>query len=402
MLVATGTPGQMSLAFDKDLTAVVGVAQPTNAVQRWTGNAWQPVSPLRPQGSLRASAAYHAGRGVTVVLEVPAFPTAGHTWEWDGRSWRRSAVTPSALNGTQSALAYDAACQHVVGFGGSAASETWLYKTGWQSIGSGTQPAPRNAHAMTYDAAREAIVVYGGNSEQVVWQLEGPCDAKEWKVYSATGPGPRAGTELVYDPVRKVSVLFGGGPTPSDDTWEWDGSVWRQVMTATRPPPRLHHAMAFDPRSRTIVMHGGIAGTERYSDTWHYDGTDWTKLPVLVAPEPPRSEMPMTIDVTGSLVMFGGNSQAPSSNLDVTRLRAESTETPLEPCALADDDRDVDGLKGCADPDCGLRCKPDCLLGDPTCTESRCGDDTCESPREDYLLCPECTPTSSRPASSSR
>ncbi len=60
-------------------------------------------------------------------------------------------------------------------------------------------------------------------------------------------------------------------------------------------------------------------------------------------------------------------------------------------------DFDDDGLTGCADPDCFGRCYPTCstTYSGPCdrATGPRCGDATCDTAFEDYLLCPrDCPP----------
>jgi hypothetical protein len=55
-------------------------------------------------------------------------------------------------------------------------------------------------------------------------------------------------------------------------------------------------------------------------------------------------------------------------------------------------DFDLDGVKGCADPDCGGICDPLCDgLGVCTGTRPRCGDGVCDPVFESWLNCPDCT-----------
>lgn len=65
----------------------------------------------------------------------------------------------------------------------------------------------------------------------------------------------------------------------------------------------------------------------------------------------------------------------------------------IERCSDASEDRDLDGLAGCEDPDCFGRCEPLCPAGAFTgCTSPRCGDGTCDPRREDRHICPQdCT-----------
>jgi hypothetical protein len=97
--------------------------------------------------------------------------------------------------------------------------------------------------------------------------------------------------------------------------------------------------------------------------------------------------MAMASDATGGLVAIGGAGFADSALNEVLRLSSELSTEPHERCLVAAEDSDGDGLAGCADPDCWLRCNPACAPG-ASCIGPRCGDGTCHGPREDYLICP--------------
>ena len=83
----------------------------------------------------------------------------------------------------------------------------------------------------------------------------------------------------------QVAHHFGGlnGEGSSDETWEWNGSLWSQLLPAVRPPARSHHAMAFDVNRNRIVLFGGVptgpAATTPLGDFWEWDGTTWTQIP---------------------------------------------------------------------------------------------------------------------------
>ncbi len=91
---------------------------------------------------------------------------------------------------------------------------------------------------------------------------------------------------MAYDPVRGRVVLFGGviGATPLGDTWEWDGSRWRQVNPTSAPSPRLRHAMAFDPVQNKVLLFGGGPTSMPLAETWSWDGTSWVMARPAVTP----------------------------------------------------------------------------------------------------------------------
>lgn len=180
-------------------------------------------------------------------------------------------------------------------------------------------PLPRHSHAMVYDSVREVVVLFGGlnggNSRDSVefgdtWEWDGTA----WKQVADTGPSPRMGHAMVYDSIRGVTVLFGRGG--STDTWEWDGVAWTQVADKG-PSVRGRHGMAFDSLRGVTVLFGGIP--RELGDTWEWDGVAWTKVSdtgTVGRPQPEavydpgpvgRSRLAMAYDpIRGVTVLFGG------------------------------------------------------------------------------------------------
>jgi hypothetical protein len=72
--------------------------------------------------------------------------------------------------------------------------------------------------------------------------------------------------------MRSRVVLFGGGTAPDvfNDTWEFDGTDWMQLVTGSSPPARTVHDIVCDTRRNRIVLFGGRGGSsdELLSDTW--------------------------------------------------------------------------------------------------------------------------------------
>lgn len=99
---------------------------------------------------------------------------------------------------------------------------------------------------------------------------------------------------MAFDPIRGRTVLFSGGdldgPPAVQETWEWDGSTWRNVQPLPpRPPARLHSMMAFDPSRGKVVLFGGATdtqGTTVFDDTWTWDGTTWVPISTGARPTP--------------------------------------------------------------------------------------------------------------------
>lgn len=107
---------------------------------------------------------------------------------------------------------------------------------------------------------------------------------------------PRSGSGLTWDEARERLVLFGGGQL--DETWEREGSVWRQRFPATSPVARSGHGLAYDPLRRRVVLFGGVSLTPAYhhpSDTWEWDGASWLRIPARTTP-PRCSDCQLTWD----------------------------------------------------------------------------------------------------------
>lgn len=97
-------------------------------------------------------------------------------------------------------------------------------------------------------------------------------------------PAPRLGASMSYDQRREVIVLFGGVSNP--DTWEYDGTEWREVSTNTQPPGRSYPSSAYDPRRGVVVMYGGYyEGFPFPNDIWEYNGEDWKEVMLENPPE---------------------------------------------------------------------------------------------------------------------
>jgi hypothetical protein len=67
------------------------------------------------------------------------------------------------------------------------------------------------------------------------------------------------------------------------DTWAWDGQSWTQLQPPASPPARAHHSMATDPvRGRILLFGGGFVSagqfTAAFNDTWEWDGSTWRQI----------------------------------------------------------------------------------------------------------------------------
>jgi hypothetical protein len=151
---------------------------------------------------------------------------------------------------------------------------------------------------------------------------------------------------MSYDSARGVTVIFGGEVDIGtnylpviNDTWEWDGANWRQVVIAgDKPPPRYFPVMTYDTARRVHVLYGGyVYGREPgdtydvprpVTDTWEYDGAvaTWT---LRTTNGPSRRSLPgMTYDdARQRTVLFGGELYGATcgSTLDTCQILSDET-----------------------------------------------------------------------------
>ncbi len=203
----------------------------------------------------------------------------GDTWVWNGTNWTQEfpANSPSARGAF--GMAYDAAQNQVVLFGGfggiSDLNDTWVWDgTNWTQLSPANSPPARAAFVMVYDAAQGQVVLFGGlnsgNDLNDTWVWDGTNWTEE---FPASSPSPRSDFDMAYDTVHGQVVLFGGSngsATPLNDTWVWDGTNWTQEFAASSPSGRVWADMAYDPQQSQAVLFGGLNG-DFFNDTWVYE-----------------------------------------------------------------------------------------------------------------------------------
>ena len=224
------------------------------------------------------------------------------------------------------AVSYDSSRRKIVMFGGAtipataSINETWeIDGASWTRVAD-TNPPGRDHHTLVYDEARHRTVLFGGGTfekgkpyqlREETWEWDGTT----WKQIAASGPGGRSLTGMGYDAARKQVVLLGGHgarPTPEaprpylNDTWMWDGKAWKKAG-ADGPPVRYGHAMAFDQKAGLTLIYGGSTEDTQYADMWQWDDQRWSEIK-LTGPTPgPRFGASMAYDVARDrTILFGG------------------------------------------------------------------------------------------------
>lgn len=205
----------------------------------------------------------------------------------------------------------------VAGLSSDGCSSTCAVETaGWQDRSRNHRMPDRHGAAIAYDAARQQLIMFGGYTTQAeadtrVW------NGSTWALLDpVTSPPARLAHTLTYDRVRQRVVLFGGadgGAGMLDDLWEWDGTTWTQRAPTVRPPARAAHGTAFDENRGVLVLFGGRdADGVRFGDTWEWNGSTWQQVTASGAPSP-RSGFAMAFaGAQGVLVAGSDTAQATS------------------------------------------------------------------------------------------
>lgn len=282
----------------------------------WNGSNWFKTLTSGPSGRARAAMAYDEDRS-TLVLHGGVAPDGtilDDTWEL-GTEWKRIDVTGPGPR-FDAHMAFDPASHRVILHGGSYPSaESTVPSTGalgdtWSFDGQSwtrliETPAVQCGQSVTWDARRARLVLFGGSHGKCTsdagykpamssstWEHDG----ERWiDRRLETAPPARVQAAMAYDAWRGVVVLFGGdasfendcgnGTRDCDDTWEYDGTTWRQIPVQG-PPPRVGAAMTFDAMRGLVLLHGGATRetAERRGDLWAYDGKSWRRLNVPALP----------------------------------------------------------------------------------------------------------------------
>ena len=256
----------------------------------WTladrSDGWLPVDSLAPVGG--DTIAYDSESGQVILYTAWEGPSeiwamAPTTGEWVQMS------TDSVPQGIWAPhLVYDEESDVVIMIGPPDPSPesgiaTWAYDfdvDSWTEMHSASTMPKRWFPAMAYDAAADRVIVFGGFSANDApladtWAYDFNSDT--WtELMPDVSPPPRGYSAMAYDPISDRTILFGGSThtDPLNDTWAYDSQAitWTELNTDLVPPARDRHGTAFNPVDGTIVLFGGatILGS----------GPEWEALPV--------------------------------------------------------------------------------------------------------------------------
>lgn len=283
--------------------------------------SWVQMPLIGPSARAGHAMTYDSADGV-VVLEggVTTGPIAvADTWTWNGIAWTQTAVAgcwpPRQLSG----IAYDQKRAETVLFGGGQLmpcgnparflGDTWRWNGAtWSPIAvPGQQPPSREGPAMCYDPIRERTVLFGGLRDcgtglNDTWEWNGAT----WTQVMTLGPGGRRSPQAWFDPmVNRVRIFGGYDGTLLSEMWEWSGTEWSEIEQSG-PQGRYAHALAFDEASNELLLFGGLGAAGALNDTWQFEGTQWVEVTSGDRP-PRRTGHAMTYDAErAQIILFGG------------------------------------------------------------------------------------------------
>jgi hypothetical protein len=309
----------------------------------WDGIGWKLLVPEDPEADGNPSQRLITGWFYDPMLDGMVLFAGEKTsynqfwkdnWLWNGTSWEKLGEVPTwsadgfAVVKGMVVTAYETTGEWISS-GGSGTS--WQFdQQDWTAVeppvDSGHPPVLQRAAAV-YDAARGEMVVYGGHSGGYSMGETWAWNGRRWRLLAAadptniTAPSRREYATAAYDPDREVMVLFGGwlqNHDTYDETWEWDGIQWTQIIPDDpendgNPPAMAWGSMTWDSDRQVMVMFSGVkdnvsCGGSCYNpELWEYDGISWERRNYIAANPYGRKGHALVYDpVEGSSLMYGG------------------------------------------------------------------------------------------------
>lgn len=200
----------------------------------------------------------------------------------------------------------------------------------WRQIAPPVAPEPRGGASIAANFAGSTFLFGGrrlvGNNQLTdeTWRFDGTT----WQQLApATSPAARYGATLVFDVARAVFVLFGGSqtfsPQGTNDTWEFDGVSWTQVLTPALPNAVVYHGSSYDIARSRVVVYGGFAdpfSASTSANTYEYDGVTWQQITTAGNPGTLHSVAMCYHAGIGRTVLFGGRNPTTTVSVDTTWL----------------------------------------------------------------------------------
>ncbi len=270
--------GSMAYDAERDLTLLFGGGG-FNDTWTWDGAIWTQLYPSQvPPPRTSACMTYDSQRKNIILFG--GVSTAGlplsDTWLWDGTTWTQlqSPRSPTARVGA--VMAYAETQQAAVLFGGESLgkrvgfllNDTWLWNgTQWNQLPLSSAPPARVGATMAYDAANQQLVLFGGTTGIGAYSDTWLWNGQVWQQrFPATNPTARSWATMVYASALQQVILIGGSSITTNpalsglhDVWLWNGTTWSQLSDVSTPAGGYHSA-AYDDTQQALVLYASTSG----------------------------------------------------------------------------------------------------------------------------------------------
>lgn len=207
-----------AMAYDANRKRTVlfgGLNQPASETWEWDGKLWHLVKPTpSPPGVYSHALAYDSIRKEVVLFGGYAAPNIPNqdTWTYDGRTWTKKSPQVSPPARGMHAMTFDRHRGKILLFGGflyptrTALGDAWEWDGKlWSRLSLPGAPPARWSFAMAYDAAAEEVVLFGGLGSGT----PSPVIGDLWRL----GHGPSASTQVYgANCGTKPGVQLGAAP----------------------------------------------------------------------------------------------------------------------------------------------------------------------------------------------
>lgn len=294
----------------------------------WNGTQWTRVQETSPPGArqqmraahdlIRGRTLFYGGNGVTSTERLTLWSLSSGsdtTWtecsRWHGpRGY--SSYAMAILEDSDRLLVAVGADGHT-----TATVDSWTWNEGgWVLDEDAVQPSSWLGFALGFDPVEEVAIGIGGvpypDQIPVPETHRYESAGSRWTSIALAGPRARRNAGIAFSPSRGRVVMFGGfvwddlGLGFDNETWEFEGGAWRQVLLEGQlPTPRENGRLATDSGTGSVWMYGGN-NEENLSDLWTFDGDSWS-LVGDDAPPGQRATHGLAHDPQRDrLVVFGG------------------------------------------------------------------------------------------------
>ena len=252
-------------------------------------------------------------RGTKLIYELD------DTWERVGTQWIQR--FPNHNPGKRGAyvMVYDSSRSRILLFGGHVGTtnldDTWSWENGdWVRIETPHSPPPRFLAGGAYDSVRNRLVVFGGNQYSADGKTINPIydtwefDGTDWRQTNSAGPQVLKPI-LAYDAARDQVIMLGENDKAATLMYAYDAatSTWKQLTPTTLPPCANEATLAYNSTTQKVFYTGGVcAGSSATEDNMEWDGTNWKAVDTTLSAGRVFGAA-MTFDPDrNQIVMFGG------------------------------------------------------------------------------------------------